>query len=416
MERNDERRSNNSAAVQHLERHLARVILPSEMRIVGHCLILAAVACSARQPATGRGSPSELTTQPTSSNMISYPACQLLEQGKLRTIGRFDCGTDALRFAWSGSGVELRFRGTGLRLRYSGPALRFARVVDGAVQADVFVSEGHSSFLVADGLIPGEHVAVVLRQSEALFGTSSLTGVEVLGGELLTIDSSTTPRLEIYGDSISCGYGNEGKNVDCTFSQRTENHFLSYGSLLARSLGAELTTIAWSGKGVARNFAGQPGPTLVDLAGRALPEEEPSWTTESPPRAVLINLGTNDFSTDPDPSLPDFVQEYVRLLDGIRSVYPETFILCTVGPMLSGPDLHLARRGIQEAVATRRALGDLHIAVHEMTTTNQEPGCDWHPSLHTHRRMADELFMHLRGHFLQPQAAVPSPAPPRKMK
>jgi lysophospholipase L1-like esterase len=343
--------------------------------------------------------------------MQIYPACQLLEQGQLRAIGRYQaCTSGGIDFAWSGSGIEVRFVGTGLQLRHRGPRLRYARVVDGKELPDVYVDEGEQRFVVASQLPPGEHVARVLRQGEALFGSASWLEVEVVDGQVLTAPPAPARRLEIYGDSISCGYGNEGADVHCTFSAETQNHYQSYGALLARALGADLSTVAWSGKGVAQNFARQPGPTLVDLAELALPEQTASvWTSTVAPQAVLINLGTNDFSTEPDPTLEKFVEEYGRLLGHLRGRYPQAFLLCTVGPMLSGVDLARAEHAIATAVEAQKRRGDERIAQHRMTTGNTAPGCDWHPSLATHQRIAQELYEPLRH-------AVDSPAPSRNMK
>jgi hypothetical protein len=123
----------------------------------------------------------------------------------------------------------------------------------------------------------------------------------------------------------------------------------------------------------------------------------------------LINLGTNDFSTEPDPTLENFVDEYTRLINTLRARYPQTFILCTVGPMLSGADLARAELAIGAAVEAQKRRGDERIAQHRLTTSNIAPGCDWHPSLETHRNMAKELYEPLH-------QVVVSPAPPRNMK
>ena len=44
---------------------------------------------------------------------------------------------------------------------------------------------------------------------EAFAGPDQLKGLTLTGGELLPIEKPTR-RLEVIGDSISCGYGDEG--------------------------------------------------------------------------------------------------------------------------------------------------------------------------------------------------------------
>ena len=326
--------------------------------------------------------------------------CGLVEQGKLSVVGRFEpCASGALRLSWSGAGLRARFSGTGLRMTHKGPTLRYAVVVDGKQQADLLLEEGTASVTVVHGLPPAEHEVQILRQGEALFGVSAFTHIEALDGVLLSAPAAPARRLEIYGDSISCGYGNEGKDTSCGFSLATENHFLSYGGLLSRELSADLSTIAWSGRGVVRNYNGEVAATLVDLAELALPQENKRWQYPSQlaPDAVLINLGTNDYSTEPDPQNEDFIEQYVKLLAQIRKHYPQTFIVCTIGPLLGDEDLKKAQANIEQAVTRRHNAGDPRVASHAMQTTNEHPGCDWHPGLVTHQKMAHELAGVLRG-------------------
>lgn len=313
-----------------------------------------------------------------------------------RLIGRHEIGRDgALRIAWSGAGLSARFEGTGLAMVHNGPRVRFALAVDGRAQPDVFFKAGTHRVILTQGLPNGSHTLTLLRQSEALFGTSEISGLEVLDGKFIDSPQAPARRIEIYGDSITCGYGNEGKNASCGFSAETESHQLSYGAILAHGLSAELSTIAWSGRGVARNYGGEIAPTLVDLAERAIPQDENSlWSfkAENAPQAIIINLGTNDYSTEPDPSDDVFIEQYDRLLSALRRHYPDAFVLCTVGPLLAGSDLETARRNIATVVARRTKGGDTKLVAYEMSTTNTNPGCDWHPGLATHQKMADELL------------------------
>jgi hypothetical protein len=180
--------------------------------------------------------------------------------------------------------------------------------------------------------------------------------------------------------------------MSCGFSPETENHYLTYAALTARSLKAELSTVAWSGKGVVCNYGDDadscknPLPTYYD---RSLPNRADSvWdSSRFKPDAVVINLGTNDFSTSSDPDQPTFVKAYQDLLGRIRKAYPEARILCTNGSMLSGTDLDTARRYIKAAVDE---LADPKITAFEIEPQDGSDGygCDWHPSLARHEKMA----------------------------
>ncbi len=111
----------------------------------------------------------------------------------------------------------------------------------------------------------------------------------------------------------------------------------------------------------------------------------------------MINLGTNDFSTMVDPTQAEFEAAYVALLERIRAVYPDAVILCTLGPG-SGAEHTTPFGYITNAVQARVAQGDAKVTTFELPPTNSSDGygCDWHPSLLTHQRMADALVTTLR--------------------
>jgi lysophospholipase L1-like esterase len=317
---------------------------------------------------------------------------------EIRFVGRVQhTSAQGARYAWSGSGFVARFQGTGVSVRLKDDKNQHTVVLDGTLR-DVLKTDGRTEpYVLARGLAPGQHRLEVYRRTEALFGPTELIDLLVDDGRLLAPPAVSVRRIEIVGDSISAGYGNEGADTTCPFSVDTENHYASYGAVLARALGAELSTVAWSGRGVVRNYDGEPGDPMPVLFERTLPQDQASrWDFSLVPQAVIINLGTNDFSTEPDPPEQTFVAAYRALLERVRSVYPGAFVLCTVGPMLGGEDLGRARRGIAEAVRHRHAAGDDRVVAYEMQTPNPSPGCDWHPSTATHARMAEELGGELR--------------------
>ena len=324
------------------------------------------------------------------------PAAGAPAEPAVRFVGRFDTTDPAgPRFAWSGSGMLARFSGTSVGVRLTGNQ-QYTVVIDGVVQPKL-ISTGNLDSL-ATGLAAGEHSVELYRRTEASQGEAQFLGFDFGGGALLSPAPAPERRIEIIGDSISAGYGDEGPDMNCPFSPDTENHYLTYGAIAARNVGADLVTVAWSGRGVVCNYGDDPTscddpmPTLVD---RVLPAQATSlWNFALyQPQAVVINLGTNDFSTTVDPTNAEFEAAYTTLLERVRTAYPEATILCTVGPLLSGTDLATARTTINDAVQARVAAGDGKVKAFELAETNPANGygCDWHPSQQTHRIMADTL-------------------------
>jgi lysophospholipase L1-like esterase len=351
----------------------------------------------------GRTDTGETSSSPGAGGASS--TCPKAPDLGVHFVGRYDgCDSRGVRFAWSGCGFTGKFRGTALGVwlfEMGTSGNQYAVLVDGVVQPRINAVSGEKLYSLASGLPNSEHTFEVYRRTEASFNSTIVMDFDLempdAGvAELLAPPNPPPHRIELIGDSISCGYGNEGTNP-CSFSADTENHYLSYGAVLARNLNAELSTVAWSGKGVYYNYNGnrvEPMPTLYD---RTVPTDKNNpWNFSWQPELVIINLGTNDYSTSTNPTDTQFVTVYQTFLEHIRSVNPAAFILCTIGPMLSGSGLVSARKNITAAVTARLNAGDSRVKYYEITTPNTNPGCDSHPSMATDAAMAAELATEIK--------------------
>lgn len=317
-----------------------------------------------------------------------------------RFVGRTDSrgGPGVTRFGWSGSGVEFRFSGTQAAVRMDDPSGFFTVLVDGMERPRLSTMSGERTYQIVSGLTPGTHQVEIYRRTEASFGATRFFGVELNGGELLPPPPARLHRLELIGDSISTGYGNEGADSSCSFEARTQNHWLTYGAIAARNLAAELVTVAWSGKGVIYNYDEDKNQPLPELYARAVPSDaQSSWDFGKwQPEVVVINLGTNDFSTGNDPAQLLFVEAYKDFLAQLRDNYPNAWIMCLVPTLLGGTDLSTARDYITQVVAQINAAGDSRVVLRTLQFQQQGAGCDYHPSLATHASMAESLTAQLR--------------------
>ena len=149
----------------------------------------------------------------------------------------------------------------------------------GIVKLYGFVRRSGSSIVVH----PGIASMVVSGAKKSIFGLAAATN---------------KPRsIEFLGDSLSCGYGNEGVSP-CKFSASTENALRSFPILTANNFGANYSLTCWSGKGMVRNYADK-NPTSVSPFPVYYPRtlannEAKAWNWEQfSPDAVVITLGTN---------------------------------------------------------------------------------------------------------------------------
>jgi len=316
-----------------------------------------------------------------------------------RFIGRFDRSqADAPVFAWSGAAIALRFKGTAISVTLTDSGSNVFEVVIDEKHTLLTANAGQQKYLLGSGLEDAAHDVLLYRRSEAFFGETTFHGFDLDPSAYLPGEPAQARRLEVIGDSISAGYGNEG-TFPCQFEAKTENQYLSYEALAARELNAELYTEAWSGIGMLRNNGGETTGTMPERYPRTLPDRATSlWDFSAfVPDAVVINLGTNDFAKG-DPTLA-FQTVYTKFVSDLRGHYPAARFYLAVGSMLGGADYDKATGYLNGVIAKRIADGDLNLRLLQFATQDSSAdgiGCNYHPSLKTHQKMAAVLVAALK--------------------
>ncbi len=301
-----------------------------------------------------------------------------------------------MRAAWSGSYVTVRFFGTSLAARIQDDGVNYFNVVVDGGPPTVLKTDkanGQARYPLVDGLAPGEHTLSLHRRTEARAGEITLHGFETdPAGRLLPPPGKKTRLIEFVGDSITTGYGNEGKGPRCTYVAREQNELATYGALAARALAADHTTIAWSGKTIHE---------MTEYFDKALPArtESPAWNFAAyTPDVIVLNLGTNNVANQ-DPGEARFVRVYLELLRMVRKAHPHAFLIAALGPMLTDrypegrQSLTKARRYTMRALSKAKEAGESRLAFLEFREQRHEEGlgCGFHPGLATHKRMGEQL-------------------------
>ena len=326
--------------------------------------ILACLACAATLSA---GCGDGMTMVPPDTTPHVYDA----DDPNILCTGRIDfTNAKQPKFSVAGTSATVRFMGTGAWVRIKdeyryGKFANFydARVDDApAVKIEMTGDPTAFEYEIATDLPYGAHTLTVVKRTEPNVGIGYFAGF-TFAGTILPPPARPAHKLEFIGDSITAGAGVDAANgsADC---MANDNYGLpamdadkAYGADAARALDAEYHVVGVGGIGLIRNYTSNPANDL-----RPMPEvydllfpEQPSgannvWdTTAFVPDAVVVALGTNDFSPGDNPGLTDvgvpadarpimqvsdFVTAYVAFVDTLRSTYPNAHVFVISSPML----------------------------------------------------------------------------------
>jgi len=334
----------------------------------------------------------------------------------IRYAGRISF-TNPERPAFNYPGIQIvaAFEGTSIKMMAKPGSGYFMAQIDQAAPFKVaFTGKKDSVVTIASALPEGRHLVKLMYIIEGYEFYPEFWGFILdEGRELVDAPAMPSRKLEFIGNSITCGYGNEGTDANEHFEYETENHYYSYASLTARSLNAQHWVVARSGIGAYRNYGdkktGSPRscmPVQYEYTGYAWDlklREEDTFLREKwdfsryKPDVVCVNLGTNDLSTNNyDTKL--LKQGYQKLLNMVRAHNPQAKVVFLCGSMLGGKELEIAKQLLNEVAAEAQKAGDKQVYRFDFTPQNGDLGYgnDYHPSVWQHEKMAAELTAYLR--------------------
>jgi hypothetical protein len=335
-------------------------------------------------------------------NFITKPEINDEKPG-ISYIGRFDfSGPDGVVFGWSCSTIIARFNGTEVSAKFQsfGPNY-FTIILDGKIiMNSLDVSKG-GVYVLATNLSNGIHEIKMVKRNEFNIGYVKFLGFDFDDGQLSWAPKHYERRIEVIGDSITCGFGNEGVDESTQYVPSLDNGYLSYGAITGRSLEAETMVIGCSGFGVMQSYDGNISQTVPSRYSMVVPERDIKWDfTSWIPQVVVINLGTNDFSFGSIPDIDKFNEAYIKFIEEIHSNYRNSKIICTVGPLMDGEALKVIKKCINNVILGHFYNKELDfVSFLEFEPQNKEQngcGVSGHPSIKTHEIMAKTLENKIR--------------------
>ncbi len=314
----------------------------------------------------------------------------------IRYYGRVDFSDPKRpRFDWPGVSIAAAFEGRSVGVKLDDGADDYNLFVDGVLKKVISTEKGSRTYTV-EGLAAGAHNLLLTKRNGSSFGIGVFEGLALgEGGKLLAPPAAPRHRIEVIGDSFSVGYGDEGP-AECKDLRPYENSYMAYGQIAGRMLDAEVRQIAVSGTGMVRNWA-EPGPESAEPMparyGRLLENDRASsWDfSKWAPEAVVINLGTNDFSTEPRTKPATYKERYHQLIKRVRGYYPDVAVFC----MAQEPFAAYA----EQVAAEENAAGNKAVYfvkyVHDGAVYGY--GCDLHPTVASQAQFAQALAAAIRG-------------------
>lgn len=309
----------------------------------------------------------------------------------IRYTGRVQVTSAAALYDWANVQIEFRINAPQIELLLNDGKNDYNLFVDGQFKRAISTTSGTTSYPVTLG--QGEHHVMVTKRTGPNFGSGRFQGVRLpQGGQLLDLPARPARRIEFIGDSYTVGYGNEGPGLNCGGVYRPyENSYLTFAPMAARVLGAESHSIAISGFGAVRNYGDanttSPMPMPFYYGRTVMERSDLPWNFRWAPDAVVIKLGTNDHSTEPQPPADVFINGVHGLITQVTTAYGYLPIILMADSSL--PQL-ISR--LQTATQQQRSRGNDQVHFVQVTHPPQSQlGCDWHPLVVGHESMAAAL-------------------------
>jgi hypothetical protein len=323
-------------------------------------------------------------------------------------MGRVAVNGDSAQLAWTGTLLKLNFKGTEVKvlLKDEHGDNYYNVIVDGRVVSVLHPDSTKRLYTLASYLSAGNHELELFKRTEWAMGKTWFYYFLLnSNASVFSAPPAKRRKLEVFGNSITCGYAVEDSSGKDRGTSPFENSYISYAAILARHYDAEYYCTSKSGIGITISWFPLIMPEMYDRLDATDPDSK--WNfSKFTPDLVLINLFQNDawLVNMPDneqfkarfgiraPTSATFIEAYRNFVKSIRNKYPESKILCILGSM------DATRKGsswpgyIEKAVQT---LHDKRIYTHFIPYKNTAG----HPNAKEQQAMANDLIKYIDRHI-----------------
>ena len=289
--------------------------------------------------------------------------------------------------------------------------------IDNALVPDkrIELKDAEQEVILYDSPVKREVEITIMKYTEPEFAVCGIRCIQTDSDLLLAPPAPKKRRIQIIGDSITCGYGVEGNVEQLEFKTSEENPAKAYSVITAKNLDADFEIVAWSGKGIITSFIGEGEEDVPDRSW-LLPmlykytdagcckyyfnEPQENWELwehkSFEPDVITINLGTNDVSYTKGISerTEEFIIGYLDFLEDIHTIHPAAAILCMFGIM----EQTLCTAVSKAVELFKNKHGEAVISYLQLPMQQEKDGLGtlWHPVYKTHHKAAELITGHIR--------------------
>ncbi len=336
------------------------------------------------------------STYAENAGLTTVTFSEMEKDGVVKVLGRADVVGNDLQMDWVNTGFEIKGTLTG-SVKANMSSTRTDSLlnvsVDGKAPTIVHVPNGTSTVTLAKNLSKGEHTIRVESGTSIRQGVLTATSLQYLGELSANSKEQSRLKIEVLGDSISCGWGLDGDNSMSTSTLSVaeqvaiSNSYYSYAAQTARLLDADLQVVAQCSQTIpaVHGFF----PNLNKRSGT------PKWDFENNQQdIVIINLGTNDEWQGTGLNNANYTAEkslanIKALLTDVREAYPDAYIIYVYGMMRKTYEPQY-----QQAI---NEMNDDKAFYVDMTAYKSTGGFDGnHPKRDSHTAVANALASFIR--------------------
>ncbi len=381
----------------------------------------------------------EVSVNVVSERLSEYTVLNDTDETYVNFYGRtyYDSGKKSVMFPYGAAGFEVKFYGTSLSANLSAiihdggdngmyePRLQV--LVDGekVPEDDLKAKIIHlkkavdNEVTLISNLAEGVHTVKVLKRSAYARGATVMdeAGLKSFktndGGYIMSPDKKPELKIDLYGDSYSCAYGNLAQVYKKGgMTSENTNALLGYHYQAAQALNAQINIQAHSGWGIYVFTDGSIQTSYGQWYNRyqyLKYDTNKEWDfNRYQADVVIINLGANDQNgiSKGNYKSADYIAHYKEMINGLAEKYGNSvhFVLCHSFEDWNQTVVNDIKTVATEADAAFKAAGkNVTVTAYEMHAYGSYgAGYQYrtgHPSLESHLKNGKELAEFIKTKF-----------------